>query len=166
MQFTVADFQERGRGSISVGFRCASPVAAVQDVILTAIGGRNVTQTIEGAERYPVNLRYPSELRDDPEKLARVLVPTPMGQQIPLGQLAAIEIKNGPPMIKSENARLNAWVQISLRSDEVDLGSWVRAADLHTEDLSGMSYNPFTRNFSLGRNIRINYLCHTRRNPT
>ena len=103
-------------------------VGDVQDVIMTAIGGMNITQTVEGLERYPVNLRYQPELRDDPDKLARVLVPTPRGEHIPLGQLAHLEIKKGPPAIKSENARLNAWIQISIREDEVDLGSYVKRA--------------------------------------
>jgi Cu(I)/Ag(I) efflux system membrane protein CusA/SilA len=103
-------------------------VGDVQDVIMTAIGGMNITETVEGLERYPVNLRYKPELRDDPQKLARVLVPTPRGEQIPLGQLAELRIRKGPPAIKSENARLNAWIQVSIREDEIDLGSYVKLA--------------------------------------
>jgi Cu(I)/Ag(I) efflux system membrane protein CusA/SilA len=103
-------------------------VGDIQDVIMTAIGGMNITQTVEGLERYPVNLRYQPELRDDPEKLARVLVPTPRGEHIPLGQLARLVIRKGPPSIKSENARPNAWVQVSIREDEVDIGSYVALA--------------------------------------
>jgi len=103
-------------------------VGDVQDVIMTAIGGMNITQTVEGLERYPVNLRYKPELRDDPRKLARVLVPTPRGEHIPLGQLAELQIKKGPPAIKSENSRLNAWIQVSIREDEVDLGTYVELA--------------------------------------
>ncbi len=103
-------------------------VGDIQDVIMTAIGGMNITQTVERLERYPVNLRYKPELRDDPRKLARVLVPTPRGEHIPLGQLAQLQIKKGPPVIKSENARLNAWIQVSIREDEVDLGSYVKRA--------------------------------------
>jgi Cu(I)/Ag(I) efflux system membrane protein CusA/SilA len=103
-------------------------VGDVQDVIMTAIGGRNITQTVEGLERYPVNVRYKPELRDDPEKLGRVLVPTPRGEHIPLSQLAHLVIRKGPPSIKSENARLNAWVQVSIREDEVDLGTYVARA--------------------------------------
>jgi Cu(I)/Ag(I) efflux system membrane protein CusA/SilA len=103
-------------------------VGAVQDVIMTAIGGRNITQTVEGLERYPVNVRYKPELRDDPEKLGRVLVPTPRGEHIPLSQVARLDIKKGPPAIKSENARPNAWVQVSVREDEVDLGTYVGQA--------------------------------------
>jgi Cu(I)/Ag(I) efflux system membrane protein CusA/SilA len=103
-------------------------VGDVQDVIMTAIGGMNITHTVEGLERYPVNLRYKPELRDDPRMLARVLVPTPRGEHIPLGQLTHLEIKKGPPSIKSENARLNAWIQVSIREDEVDLGTFVKRA--------------------------------------
>ncbi len=114
------DRKEAARYGLTVG--------DIQDVIMTAIGGMNITETVEGLERYPVNLRYQPELRDDPDKLARVLVPTPRGEHIPLGQLAALKIKKGPPAIKSENARLNAWVQVSIREDKVDLGTYVRLA--------------------------------------
>ena len=98
----------------------------VQDVIQSAIGGRNVTYTVEGLERYPVNLRYPRELRDDLTMLGRVLVPTPTGAHIPLSQLADLEIRKGPPSIKSENARLNAWIYVDLEG--VDVGTWVARA--------------------------------------
>lgn len=103
-------------------------VGDVQDVIMTSIGGMNVTQTIEGLERYPVNVRYKRELRDDPEKLGRVLVPTASGAHIPLSQVAQLKIKKGPPGIKSENSRLNAWIQVSIREDEVDMGTYVSRA--------------------------------------
>jgi Cu(I)/Ag(I) efflux system membrane protein CusA/SilA len=101
-------------------------VGDVQDVIQSAIGGRNVTFTVEGLERYPVNLRYSRELRDNLPALRRVLVPTPMGAQVPLSQLADIEIRKGPPSIKSENARLNAWIYVDLAG--VDVGTWVNRA--------------------------------------
>ncbi|MFQ5766546.1 MAG: efflux RND transporter permease subunit [Acidobacteriota bacterium] len=103
-------------------------VGDVQDVIMTAIGGQNVTRTVEGLERYPVNLRYKPELRDDPEKLKKVLVPTPRGEHIPLGQLARLVIRKGPPSIKSEGARPNAWIQVSIREDEVDMATYVKRA--------------------------------------
>jgi Cu(I)/Ag(I) efflux system membrane protein CusA/SilA len=106
----------------------------VQDVIMTAIGGMNITYTVEGLERYPVNVRYKPELRDDPDKLGRVLVPTPRGEHIPLSQLASLGIRKGPPAIKSENARLNAWVQVSIREDEVDLGTYVARAQKAVEE--------------------------------
>ena len=101
-------------------------VGDVEDIIVSAVGGMNVTQTVEGLERYPVNLRYGSELRDTPEKLRRILVPAPTGAQIPIGQLADIRIVKGPPVIKSENARNSAWVYVDLRG--IDVGTYVKNA--------------------------------------
>jgi Cu(I)/Ag(I) efflux system membrane protein CusA/SilA len=101
-------------------------VADVQDVIQSAIGGMNVTWSIEGRERYPISLRYPRELRDNIASLRRVIVSAPGGAQIPLGQLTRIEFRKGPPSIKTENARLNAWVLIDLEG--IDVGSWVARA--------------------------------------
>jgi Cu(I)/Ag(I) efflux system membrane protein CusA/SilA len=101
-------------------------VGAVQDIIMSAVGGMNVTQTVEGLERYPVNLRYGSELRDTPEKLRRILVPTPSGAQVPITQLADIRIVKGPPAIKSENARNNAWIYVDLTG--IDVGTYVKKA--------------------------------------
>ena len=85
-------------------------VRDVQDVIMTAIGGMNVTTTVEGLERYPVSLRYNRELRDDIARLKRVLVPAPTGAHVPLAQLADLTIHKGPAGIKSENARQTAWI--------------------------------------------------------
>jgi Cu(I)/Ag(I) efflux system membrane protein CusA/SilA len=101
-------------------------VSDVQDVIMSAIGGMNVTYTIEGLERYPVSLRYNRELRDDIERLKRVLVATPMGAQVPLIQLADFAIRKGPAGIKSENSRQTAWIYVDLRG--VDIGSYVKMA--------------------------------------
>ncbi len=101
-------------------------VGDVQDVIQTAIGGMNITTTVEGLERYPVNLRYSRELRDDLPSLRAVLVPTPLGPQIPLGQLAELRYVIGPPSIKSENSRPNAWIYVDIRN--VDVGSYVENA--------------------------------------
>jgi len=101
-------------------------VGDVQDVIQSAIGGMNITTTIEGLERYPVNLRYSRELRDDLPALREILVPTPLGQHIPLGQLADLEIAKGPPGIKSENARPNAWIYVDIQG--IDVGTYVRGA--------------------------------------
>ncbi len=106
--------------------RYALSVSDVQDVIMSAIGGMNITFTVEGLERYPVNLRYPSELRNNVEKLKQTLVSTPSGTQVPLGQLAEISIHKGPPMIKSENARLTAWVFVDISG--MDVGSYVTMA--------------------------------------
>jgi Cu(I)/Ag(I) efflux system membrane protein CusA/SilA len=101
-------------------------VGDVQDIIMTAVGGMNITQTVEGLARYPVNLRYGSELRDTPEKLRRILVPTPAGAQIPIAQLADIRIVKGPPVVKSENARNSAYVYVDLSG--IDVGTYVKAA--------------------------------------
>jgi Cu(I)/Ag(I) efflux system membrane protein CusA/SilA len=101
-------------------------VGDVQDVIQTAIGGMNISQTVEGLERYPVNLRYSRELRDDISSLRRVLVPTPSGAQVPLEQLATLRFAKGPPVIKTENARPNAWVYIDLEG--IDVGTYVQNA--------------------------------------
>ena len=101
-------------------------VRDVQEVIQTAIGGMNVTTTVEGLERYPVNLRYSRELRDDLPALRSVLVATPEGHQVPLGRLASMDYVVGPPSIKSENAKPNAWVYIDIR--DIDIGSYVQAA--------------------------------------
>jgi Cu(I)/Ag(I) efflux system membrane protein CusA/SilA len=101
-------------------------VGDVEDIIMSAVGGMNITHTVEGLERYPVNLRYGSELRDTPEKLRRILVPTPTGAQIPIGQLADIRIVKGPPVVKSENARNTAWVYVDLTG--IDVGTYVKNA--------------------------------------
>jgi len=98
----------------------------VQDVVRMAIGGMNVTETVEGLERYPVNLRYPRGYRDSLEKLKELAVVTPSGQQIPLSAVANLSIEDGPPLIKSENARLNGWIYIDIEG--VDLGTYVKDA--------------------------------------
>ncbi|WP_025322424.1 efflux RND transporter permease subunit [Deferrisoma camini] len=131
---TLSAYSERVTGGNYVDFeidrkeiaRYGLTVQDVQDVIMTAIGGMNVTYTVEGLERYPVNLRYSRELRDDLDKLQRVLVPTPTGAQVPLGQLTKLSIVKGPPSIKSENARQTAWIYVDLKG--VDVGSYVEKA--------------------------------------
>lgn len=101
-------------------------VGDIQDIIMSAIGGMNVTTTVEGLERYPVNVRYSRELRDNLPALRRVLIPTPSGAEIPLGQVADLQIKKGPAAIKSENARRTAWLYVDLR--DIDVGSYVKMA--------------------------------------
>ncbi len=101
-------------------------IADVQQVIATAIGGMNVAQTIEGLERYPINLRYPQDYRDSPEQLALLPIVTPSGQRIALADVANVYVEDGPPAIKSENARLNGWTYVDI--DGVDVGSYVQAA--------------------------------------
>ncbi len=101
-------------------------VGDVEDTIMSAIGGMNITHTVEGLERYPVNLRYSRELRDTIPDLNRVLIATPTGAQIPLSYVADVKIKKGPPVIKSENARKTAWLYVDIR--DIDVGSYVKAA--------------------------------------
>jgi len=98
-------------------------IADVQQVVATAIGGMNVTQTVEGLERYPVNIRYPQDYRNSPEQLARLPIVTPAGQRIALSDVANVFVEDGPPGIKSENARLNGWSFIDIEG--VDVGSYV-----------------------------------------
>jgi Cu(I)/Ag(I) efflux system membrane protein CusA/SilA len=131
---TASVVAERATGGNYVDFvidreaaaRYGMTVGDVEDVIMSAIGGMNVTRTVEGLERYPVNVRYSRELRDNPDALKRVLVPAPTGAQVPLGQLAELRIHKGPPVIKSENARRTAWLYVDIEG--VDVGSYVKAA--------------------------------------
>jgi Cu(I)/Ag(I) efflux system membrane protein CusA/SilA len=95
----------------------------VGSIIESAIGGENVTTTVEGRERYPVNVRYLRELRDDPEKLRRVLVDTPTGAQVPLAQLATLRFVPGPPMVRDEDAMLVGYVYVDMA--DRDVGSYV-----------------------------------------
>ncbi|HXU94535.1 MAG TPA: efflux RND transporter permease subunit, partial [Gallionella sp.] len=102
-------------------------VGEVQDVIATALGGETVTTTVEGLERFGVNVRYPRELRDTPEKIANeVLVPTMGGAMIPLGQLARVSIGKGAPSIRTENSLLSAYIYVDIR--DRDIGSYVAEA--------------------------------------
>jgi Cu(I)/Ag(I) efflux system membrane protein CusA/SilA len=98
-------------------------IADIQQVIATAIGGMNITETVEGLERYPVRLRYPQAYRDSPETLALLPIVTPSGQRIALADVADVRIEDGPPGIKSENARLNGWTFVDIQ--DVDVGSYV-----------------------------------------
>ena len=101
-------------------------VADIQDVIKSAIGGMNISWTVEGLERYPINVRYPRELRNNVDKLKRLTITSPMGYAVPLGQVADIKITKGPPMIKSENARRTALIFVDLKTS--DLGGFVKKA--------------------------------------
>lgn len=131
---TTSAFGDRAVGGYYLDFNINRESAAryglttgdVQDIIKTAVGGMNITETIEGLERYPVNLRYPRELRDDLETLKRVLIPTPAGSQIPLGLVAELDYHRGAPVIKSEGARPNAWVYIDIAT--ADIGGYVAGA--------------------------------------
>lgn len=98
----------------------------VQDVVRSAVGGMNVTQTIEGRERYPVNVRYPQNARDSVQKLRLLPIVTPNGARIALADVADVKVVDGPPAIKSENARLNGWTYVDITGR--DLGSYVTEA--------------------------------------
>ncbi len=131
---TLSAFGDKAAGGYYLDFdirrdeaaRYGLTVGDVQDVIQTAIGGMNVTETVEGLERYPVNLRYPRELRDNLQELKRVLIPTPTGAQIPLAQVADLKVHRGPPSIKSEDSRPNAWVYVDIKTS--DIGGYVARA--------------------------------------
>ncbi|QRX81660.1 efflux RND transporter permease subunit [Glaciimonas sp. PAMC28666] len=98
-------------------------ISDVQSVVSAAIGGDNIGETVEGLQRFPINVRYPREVRDSVEKLRQLPVLTERGAQIQLGDVAAIRINDGPPMLKSENARLSGWVYVDIR--DRDLSSTV-----------------------------------------
>ncbi len=131
---TLSAFGDKAAGGYYLDFdinreeaaRYGLTVGDVQDVIATAIGGMNVTQTVEGLERYPVNIRYPRELRDNLEQLKEVLIPTPTGIQIPLNLVAELKLRRGPPSIKSENSRPNAWIYVDIKTS--DIGGYVAEA--------------------------------------
>ena len=101
-------------------------IAEVQDVVRSAVGGMNITQTVENLERYPVNLRYPQRVRDSVEQLRLLPIVTPQGARIALADVADVKVVDGPPMIKSENARLNGWIYVDISGR--DLGSYVAEA--------------------------------------
>jgi len=131
---TLSAFGDKAAGGYYLDFdinrdeaaRYGLTIGDIQDVIQSAIGGMNITETVEGLERYPVNLRYPRELRDNLEQLQRVLIPTPLGAQIPLSLVADLHLRRGPPAIKSENSRPNAWVYVDIKTS--DIGGYVAQA--------------------------------------
>ena len=131
---TRSVYAERVAGGYFVDFdlkrdelaRYGLTVAAAQDVIMSAVGGENVSTTIEGRARFPVNVRYPRELRDDLDQLGRVLVMTPSGAQIPLSQVAQIKMVTGPAMIRNENGLLAGYVYVDMVGS--DIGGYVERA--------------------------------------
>jgi len=107
-------------------------IADVQQVISSAIGGMNVAQTVEGRERYPINLRYEQRYRNSPEQLTLLPIVTPNGTHIALGDVASVTVEDGPAGIKSENARTNGWTYIDI--DDIDVGSYVAAAQKRVQE--------------------------------
>lgn len=101
-------------------------IADIQEVIGSAVGGMNISQSVEGLERYPINLRYPRDVRDSIDKLMDLPIVTPVGAHIPLSRVASVQVVEGPPMIKTENARLNGWTFVDISG--VDLGGYVAQA--------------------------------------
>jgi Cu(I)/Ag(I) efflux system membrane protein CusA/SilA len=135
VQGTRSVFSERTSGGYFLDFkwnrdelaRYGLSIDDAQDVIMSAIGGENVSTTIEGRERYPINVRYMRDYRSDPDKLGRVLVPTMDGQtQVPLAQLAEIQVVSGPAMLRDENGMLNGYVYVDVAGR--DIGSYVEEA--------------------------------------
>ncbi len=102
-------------------------IGDIQDTIMTAVGGMRVTETVEGLARYPLNVRYPREYRDSIDKLDDIWVSTPRGASIPISQVATLRIVDGPPAIKTENARKTAWIYVDLEPD-ADVASYVAEA--------------------------------------
>lgn len=133
-QDTLSAFADKAAGGYYLDFdinreeaaRYGLTVGDIQDVIQSAIGGMNVSETVEGLERYPINIRYPRELRDNMQSLKRVLIPTPVGAQIPMSLVADLKLSRGPPSIKTENATPNAWVYVDIKTS--DIGGYVKEA--------------------------------------
>jgi Cu(I)/Ag(I) efflux system membrane protein CusA/SilA len=132
---TTSAFAERITGGFYINIkpdreqlaRYGLAIGDLQDVIGTALGGEMVTTTVEGRERFGVQVRYPRELRSDPQQIAReVLVPTMAGAMIPLGQLAKVEVSKGAPSIRTENALLSAYIYVDIR--DRDIGGYVADA--------------------------------------
>ena len=131
---TTSVFAERVTGGYYLDFeikrreaaRYGLTVGDVQEVISSAMGGENITQTVEGLERYPVNLRYFQDYRQNLPALRRLLIPTPDGAQVPMEQVADIKVHQGPDMIKSEGSRRSAWVFVDLA--DIDVGTYVQKA--------------------------------------
>ena len=135
VQGTRSVFSERTSGGYFLDFkwnrdelaRYGLSIEGANDVVMSAIGGENVTTTIEGRERYPVNVRYLRDYRSDPDTLKRVLVPTMDGQtQVPLAQLADIQVVSGPAMLRDENGMLNGYVYVDVAGR--DIGSYIEEA--------------------------------------
>jgi Cu(I)/Ag(I) efflux system membrane protein CusA/SilA len=126
-------------------------IADVQEIVAGAIGGENIGETVEGRARFPISLRYPREWRDTPERLEKLPIVTMMGQQITLGTIARIAVSDGPPMLKTENARPSGWVYVDVRGR--DLSSVV--ADLRAAVAQQVTLEPGT---SIGYSGQFEYL--------
>ena len=133
---TKSVFAERTAGGYFLDFtlkreelaRYGLTIDQANDVVMSAIGGENVTTTVEGRERYPVNVRYQRDYRGDLDKLSRTLVMAPGGTQIPIAQIADIQFVSGPAMIRDENGRLSGYVYVDLDTTKRDIGGYVTDA--------------------------------------
>jgi Cu(I)/Ag(I) efflux system membrane protein CusA/SilA len=133
---TKSVFAERAAGGYFLDFilkreelaRYGLTVDQANAVVMSAVGGENVTTTVEGRERYPVNVRYLRDYRSDPDKLSRTFVMAPNGTQIPLGQIADIQMVTGPAMIRDENGRLSGYVYVDIDTSQRDIGGYVADA--------------------------------------
>jgi len=131
---TRSIYAERTSGGYFVNFnlkrdqiaRYGLTIESIQDVLMSAVGGESISQTIEGRERFPVNVRYPRELRNNIEKLRKTYIMTPQGAHIPVGQLADIKFATGPAMIRDENGALTGYVYVDIA--DRDIGSYVNEA--------------------------------------
>ena len=137
---TASAFSERVSGGRYIDIvpdrlaaaRYGLSIADVQRIVSLAIGGENIGETVEGLQRFPINLRYPRELRDSVQDLRELPIVTMRGETLTLGSIATVQISDGPPMIKSENARPNGWIYVDIRGR--DLGGYVAAAKKAVEE--------------------------------
>lgn len=165
---TLSAYAERAVGGTYVVFdidrheiaRFGLTIADVQEVISTAVGGMTVTYTVEGLERYPINLRYPRELRDNLDALGAILVATPRGEQVPLAQLARLAVQPGEPSIKSENSRPNVWIYVDIRN--VDVGSYVERAQHAVADAIAAGSISIPAGYSLAWSGQYEYMLRAR----
>ena len=164
MPGTASAFAERVTGGRYIEFeidrdaiaRYGLTIGDVQDVLSVALGGMPLTTTVEGLQRYTINLRYDRDFRSDLDSLKRdIVVPTPTGAQIPLGELASIKVVDGPMGIKTEGAVPNDWVYVDIRG--MDVGTYVQNA-MHAVNAAiatGQIKLPPGYNLVLERPIRI-----------
>ena len=137
---TASAFSERVSGGRYIDIvpdrlaaaRYGLSIADVQRIVSLAIGGENIGETVEGLQRFPINLRYPRELRDSVQDLRELPIVTMRGETLTLGSIATVQISDGPPMIKSEIARPNGWIYVDIRGR--DLGGYVAAAKKAVEE--------------------------------
>ncbi len=116
-------------------------IADVQSIVASAIGGETVGETVEGLARYPISVRYPREWRDTPQTLEQLPILTPLGSQVTLGTVARVRVSDGPPMLRSENARLAGWVYVDVRGRDIAsvVADLRRAVAAEVSLLPGMS---------------------------